>query len=178
MPLVVAVLSPAPTWMWPPTSVVPAPMTTLTLPAAPLVATPVFNTMPPLLPWLVVPERKDKKPLTPVVPEFAVLTLNAPLDVTRPYPVINDIKPPVPLVVAVLSPAPTWMWPAASVSPAPINTLKLPPAPPVEAPVFSTIPPLLPLLAVPERKDKKPLTPVVPEFAVLTLNAPLEVTRP
>ena len=62
----------------------PAPTTTLKLPDVPLVATPVFNTIPPLLPLLAVPERKDKKPDTPVVPEFAVLTLNAPLDVTRP----------------------------------------------------------------------------------------------
>ena len=62
----------------------PEPTTTLKLPAAPFVAAPVFNTMPPLLPLLAVPERKDKKPVTPVVPEFAVLTLNAPLDVTRP----------------------------------------------------------------------------------------------
>ena len=62
----------------------PAPTTTLKLPAVPLVEAPVFNTMPPLLPLLVVPERNDRKPVTPVVPEFAVLKLNAPLDVTRP----------------------------------------------------------------------------------------------
>ena len=59
-------------------------MTTLKLPAVPLVATPVFSTMPPLLPLLAVPERKDKNPVTPVVPELAVRTLNAPLEVTRP----------------------------------------------------------------------------------------------
>ena len=106
VPLLAAVLSPAPTLVRPPAPIVPAPTSTLMLPPAPLVATPVFNTMPPLLPLLVVPERNERAPLTPFVPAFDVLTLNAPLEVARPYPVINDTMPPVPVV---LSPAPTLM---------------------------------------------------------------------
>ena len=66
-----------------------------TSPPSPFVASPVYISIDPLLPLLDVPDVNDNLPLTPFVPLSFVLTINAPLDVYVPTPVLNDIIPPV-----------------------------------------------------------------------------------
>ena len=56
----------------------------------------------PDAPLLAVPDVKLSSPLTPAVPAFTVRTMNAPLDVSVPSPVVSDTAPPVN---GVLSPA-------------------------------------------------------------------------
>jgi hypothetical protein len=75
---------------------------TLTLPPVPFVADPVRNVIIPLLPVEVVPDVKDSELDIPLTPASADFTLNAPLELVRPYPVIIEIEPPV---ASVLSPA-------------------------------------------------------------------------
>jgi len=114
-------------------------------------------------------------PLTPAVPEFAVLNVNAPLLVLLPNPVTTETDPPV---TSVLSPALATRRPPAPLSPPPTTTLILPPVPDVAVPVLITIEPLLPLEDVPVLSEIAPLTPVEPASDVSTLNAPLEVAVP
>ena len=60
-----------------------------------MVASPVYSSIDPLPPLLVVPDVNDNLPLAPFVPLFFVCTINAPLDVDVPTPVLKDIIPPV-----------------------------------------------------------------------------------
>ena len=75
-------------------------------PPLPNVADPVLTVIDPDDPLLEVPVVKDNDPLTPLVPAFAVRKTTAPLDVTYPSPVVNDIAPPV-LASWVVIPAET-----------------------------------------------------------------------
>jgi hypothetical protein len=68
--------------------------------------------------------------------------------------------------------------PPPAIVPALTSKLILPPAPKIEEPVRSVIIPLLPLLELPEVKDREPDTPSFPAAVVLMLNAPLDAARP
>jgi hypothetical protein len=87
-----------------------------------------------------------------------------------------EIEPPV--AVDVASPALMAIRPPELNFPLPTTTLTLPATPLVADPVRNVIWPLLPLLVVPEVKDREPAVPAAPALAVRTLNAPLEVARP
>jgi hypothetical protein len=54
------------------------------LPPVPDVADPVRREIIPLLPFDVVPEVKEREPLVPSTPAFAVRTLKTPLEFARP----------------------------------------------------------------------------------------------
>jgi len=124
----------------------------------------------PLLPRLAVPELNTSKPLTPLVPAFAVRSLRAPLLDVEPEPVAT-IKPPP--VATVLSPAKSFNPPPDPLDPLPTATKMEPPRPPDDNPDPMYKAPLLPLLAVPELNTNRPLTPLVPALAVRILKAPL-----
>ena len=114
-------------------------------------------------PLLVVPDVKLSLPLTPDVPAFTVRTMNDPLDVSVPSPVVSDTAPPVN---GVLSPAIAYTSPPVSVFDLPTDTRMSPPSPCVAAPVKIEIDPEPPLDAVPLEKYNEPLTPDVPAFTL------------
>ena len=62
-------------------------------------------------PLEAVPEVNLNAPLTPEIPAFNVLTINAPLEVGSPSPVDTLIAPPVPVDAAVDKPAVITMSP-------------------------------------------------------------------
>ena len=116
----------------PPALDLPLPTTTLILPPAPRVDDPVRSEISPLVPVDAVPEVKEREPLVPPAPDSAVRTLNAPLEVARPYPLIIESAPPV---TCVLSPAFIAIRPPPLRAPLPATTLTLPAFPEVDAPV-------------------------------------------
>jgi len=140
---VAAEASPAATAMRPPAPEVLSPTTILTLPAGPPVvnAEPVRSNTDPLLPEEAVPDLNDRAPLVPEAPAWAVLRLNAPLEVALLAPFKSEIDPPVAMVEY---PATNTMRPAPPVLPAPTLILTLPEAPVVADFARSISAPLLP----------------------------------
>jgi hypothetical protein len=96
---VLAVVSPATTVTAPPLPLFPLPTVTVTDPPRPAVAAPVVTDTAPVLPLLDVPDVKLNRPLIPDTPALTVDTVNAPLDVAKPYPVTREIAPPVETVL-------------------------------------------------------------------------------
>ena len=182
MPAVSAVLSPAVMYTLPPSRVLPGWICTRMSPALPDVAVPVPTEMRPLVPPLAVPELKVKCPLTPLMPALGVQSTASPLDVAVPWPVRTATWPPLEApagaVAAVASPANTMTSPPSLVFPEPTVTRMDPALPLVECPVPTEMLPLLPTLAVPELKLKRPDTPLSPEFIVRTVTEPLDVIEP
>ena len=176
-PPVTCVLSPALTAKRPPELILPLPTMRLIVPAAPSDAEPERNNMKPLPPIFDVPTVKFKllETAPSFSPPFPVLILKAPLDFVLPKPEISEIDPPV---MCVLSPACAATRPPTVNVPLPTTTLTLPGAPAVAFPERKVIMPLPLLLVVPDVKDKAAETPLTPELAVLTLNAPLDVDLP
>ena len=172
---VAAVLLPAVRVTRPPVPDSPLPATMLTEPPAPLLAEPVVSTTEPLLPVVLPPDLNINAPLTPNVPAFAVRKVKAPLLFPEPNPVTRDTDPPL---ATVLPPALMEMRPPVPEVPSPTATLTLPPAPLEVEPVCKATEPLLPEAAVPVLKESAPLVLVVPAFAVLIENAPLDSADP
>jgi hypothetical protein len=124
----------------------------------------VYSSIDPDAPLLVVPDVKLNLPLAPVVPAFNVDTINAPLDVGRPYPVSMLIDPPEPPTEYVDSPPFTTTSPPVNVVPAPTDKMTSPPFPFVAVPVYTTDIPEEPELVVPVKNSNDPLVPFVPVF--------------
>jgi hypothetical protein len=110
-----------------------------------------------------------------VVPALDVSTLNPPLEVDKPVPVVSTICPPV---CTVLNPEETATSPPLPQFPLPTLSKMSPPFPLVAAPDIVVINPLFPELVVPVLNVMAPLTPNVPAFTVLTWKEPLVVETP
>jgi hypothetical protein len=136
-----------------------------------LPASPVERETIPEAPLLVVPVVKDRNPLVPKTPEFTVLIMTEPVEVTWLNPVCNEIEPPV---VSGVSPALTWIF-------APVPTSFVPPLSLIalwRPPVFSVKDPAEPELVVPDVNVISPLIPAVPAFRVLKMTDPVLVKVP
>ena len=143
-------------------------------PPAPPFASLVDIVSAPLLPLDADPVFNARFPLTPPVMDDAVRNVKAPDDVID-GPVESDTDPPV----TELPPASTTIRPPEPVVPPPTITLTLPDAPlPFDPPLFIVIDPLLPDDAEPVLNESDPGVPVVPAFAVRTLNDPLVLADP
>jgi len=73
----------------------------------------------PLSPTLAVPVLSTNKPLTPDVPEFAVLNNNDPLVDEDPYPLTKETRPPAD---DELTPADSTISPPVPLLPEPTTT--------------------------------------------------------
>ena len=171
-PPVWTVLKPASTARPPPEPQVPPPTVISSEPPRPEVAAPLPMYKAPLLALIDVPELKTSRPLTPVLPEFAVRIVILPLLLAVPSPVSKLRKPPV---CTVLTPARTPTRPADPLVPLPTVSNRAPPRPDVAAPLPTYKAPVLPVFEVPELKTRRPLTPLTPELAVRTVIDPLLV---
>jgi hypothetical protein len=147
----------------------------LTAPALPPVAEPEPTRIDPVVPELDVPELKDRSPLTPLVPAFAVAIVMAPLVLAMPWPLVTPIAPPVR---TVLSPAATVIKPPVPLKPVPTVMLTAPALPSVAAPVPRKMAPEEPEFDVPELNESRPLTPLSPAFEVRIVIAPLVLAIP
>jgi len=65
-----------------------------TAPVFPINVVPEPINKAPLLPELAEPVLKTNNPLTPDVPELAVLRRRTPLDPTELYPLVSNKRPP------------------------------------------------------------------------------------
>jgi hypothetical protein len=130
----------------------------------------------PEVPELEVPELNVNKPLTPSVPWIAERMSMAPLEVDPPSPLVKVTAPPVR---TVLSPALTSTPPPEMLSVTlPTANLTCPPFPLIALPDPIDTEPVLPEEEVPELNTSSPLTPLVPEFDVVIVIAPLVVDVP
>jgi len=172
LPPVVSVLSPANILTPPPDPLNPLPTASKIDPPRPPDDDPEPTYKAPLLPRLAVPELNTSKPLTPLVPAFAVRILRSPLLVLDPEPLTSVIIPPVK---RLLRPDIRPSCPPDPLVPLPTVSMMEPPRPLTADPVPIRKAPLLPPLAVPELKTSKPLTPAAPAFALRILISPLLV---
>jgi hypothetical protein len=127
------------------------------------------------LPELAVPVLNTNTPLTPLVPAFAVIIKNVPLEVCDPYPDLKDTCPPdddddVPDDNMKSPPVPLFPDPAV--------TNNDPPRPDLAEPDPIYMLPLFPELEVPVLITIKPLSPEFPAFAVISTNDPLVDIEP
>jgi len=145
------------------------------LPPVPEDEIPVFRTIEPLLPLVARPVFKFTAPVLPVFPEFADMTVKAPLELATLKPETREIEPPV---LSPLSPAVKTIRPPAPSDPVPTSKLILPAAPLDAKPDRRVTDPLLPTEVIPDLIFRDPLTPSVPASAVFIVNAPLDVEDP
>ena len=108
-PPVEITLSPLEIVIRPPAFKFPVPICTLMLPAVPLVDVSVRNTRDPELPSDETPVFTESSPLTPLLGEELVRTLNEPLVDCTPGPLVIEILPPettslFPLSITILPP--------------------------------------------------------------------------
>ena len=122
------------------------------------------------MPLLAEPELNTSRPLTPVVPAFALRIEITPLLVAVPSPLSILTDPPVGAVLRPESKLRAHAFCLVTVTP---EIFTMPPRPPIAAPEPMISPPLFPAFDVPVLNTSIPLDPDAPEFALRITMLPL-----